>query len=342
MAHVTIPSIDIGALFGPPGNDRDSADRAIHDAARDVGFMVVTGLPAFVPLGQRARQALLRVFELGPGERKGLWRQKFEPANPNIYRGWFPVQPGNLTSKEGIDIGGDVAHGHALVVAGDPLREATPLPCESRLPGWRESCADYYRAMERVSGVLMHSLSRSLGLPEAYFDSAFQHGLSTLRLLHYPVRHAAELAVCDDPGLWVDGPSGRRYVTGAAHSDSGFLTLLAQDGVSGLQARWGGADWVDVPPADDGLVVNFGQVLEQWCAGRIRATQHRVVGNGRERHSVPFFYEARADALISPLPLDSADAFAPFAFGDYLWRRITQFVEFRGMQALRKPQVPIG
>ena len=125
------------------------------------------------------------------------------------------------------------------------------------------------------------------------------------------MRHAAELAVCDDPGLWVDGPSGRRYVTGAAHSDSGFLTLLAQDGVSGLQARWGGADWVDVPPADDGLVVNFGQVLEQWCAGRIRATQHRVVGNGRERHSVPFFYEARADALISPLPLDSVEADHP-------------------------------
>ena len=65
MAHMTIPCIDIGALFGPPNSDRDSVDSLIHDAARDVGFMVVTGLPADVPLGQRARRELLRVFELG-------------------------------------------------------------------------------------------------------------------------------------------------------------------------------------------------------------------------------------------------------------------------------------
>jgi isopenicillin N synthase-like dioxygenase len=53
--------------------------------------------------------------------------------------------------------------------------------------------------------------------------------------------------------------------------------------------------------------------------------------------SVPFFYEARADAEICPLPFDAADAFEPFLYGDYLWATTTQFVEFRGMESLRTP-----
>jgi isopenicillin N synthase-like dioxygenase len=53
--------------------------------------------------------------------------------------------------------------------------------------------------------------------------------------------------------------------------------------------------------------------------------------------SIPFFYEARADAQIRPLPMDDAASFAPFFYGDYLWATTTQFVEFQGMESLRKP-----
>jgi isopenicillin N synthase-like dioxygenase len=95
--------------------------------------------------------------------------------------------------------------------------------------------------------------------------------------------------------------------------------------------------WVDVPPDDRALAVNFGQVLERWSGGRIKATEHRVLGTGQERLSIPFFYEARADAEISPLPIDAPESFEPFLYGDYLWARIVNFVEFRGMEAVRTP-----
>jgi isopenicillin N synthase-like dioxygenase len=97
---------------------------------------------------------------------------------------------------------------------------------------------------------------------------------------------------------------------------------------------------VDVPPVEGTLAVNFGKVLERWSGGRIKATEHRVIGRGRERMSIPFFYEARADARIAPLPIDPSDAFAPFLYGDYLWKTTTQFVEFKGMESLRKPLRP--
>ena len=335
-----IPFIDISPLFGVPSRARDMTDQAIMAAAAAPGFMVVGGFPPEVPTGQAVRAELLRLFQLPEDETRKLWRQKFDPSHPNIYRGWFPLQSGFLTAKEGIDMGADVAYGASLVHADDPLREASPLPSAEALPGWRESVAVYYRAMDAVSRALMRAIARGLSLEEHFFDQAFDKGLSTLRLLRYPIRIDAEQTARTDPSVWVTHEGGRYYVNGAPHVDSGFLTLLAQDGISGLQARHRDGTWLDVPPTDDGLAVNFGKVLERWCGGRIKATEHRVIGSGCERMSIPFFYEARADAEIRPLPMDDDASFEPFLYGDYLWATTTQFVEFKGMESVRKPMRP--
>jgi isopenicillin N synthase-like dioxygenase len=332
-----VPRVDVAPLFGPAGRAREAVDRAIAAAARDIGFLTVVGLGSAAPLSHEARGALLRIFSLDAAALRRLWRRKFEPANANVYRGFFPLQPGNVTSKEGIDLGPDLVYGAAVTAPEDPLREPTPLPEEQQLPGWRAAAGHYYQAMERVSRTLMRSIARGLGLEEHHFDGAFHQGLSTLRLLRYPARSAAELASCTDPGVWVEHRGQRRHLIGAPHADSGFVTLLAQDGVPGLQARDRDGVWVDVPPEDGTLAVNFGQVLERWSGGRIRATEHRVIGSAQERCSIPFFYEARADALIHPLPCETQASFAPFLYGDYLWARITQFVEFRGIERQRQP-----
>ena len=306
------------------------------DAAARSGFMLIRHFPDNVPVGAAARARLLCLFDAPATVTRPLWRQKFAPAHTNIYRGWFALQRGFPTAKEGIDLGADVAYGMSVVDASDPLREATPLPPDEALPGWQVAVAAYYQGMERVANALMHSIARGLGLPERFFDAAFERGLSTLRLIRYPVRDDLDAAIESDTDVWVTHADQRRYLTGKPHVDSGFLTLLAQDGGEGLQARLSG-EWIDVPPDEGTLAVNFGKVLERWSGERIKATEHRVLGAGRERRSIPFFYEARADAEIAPLPLAGARQFDPFLFGDYLWATTTQFVEFRGMEGLRKP-----
>lgn len=336
----SIPIVDVTSFFDTAPPAWRTPDGALAAAAREVGFACVRGLPREAVPGPAERARLLAIFGLDVAAKRRLYRRKFAPENPNIYRGWFPLQPGNLTAKEGIDIGGDLVHGEAVTVSGDPLREPSPLPAEQQLPGWRAAVADYYRAMERVAQVLMRSLARGLDLRPDHFDDAFRCGLSTLRLIRYPPRDAAALAAVQDPSLWVEYDGTRRYLVGAPHTDSGFITLLAQDGVPGLQARLRSGEWVDVPPLEGTLVVNFGQVLERWSAGRIRATEHRVLGSGRERCSIPFFYEARADATIAPLPVDRPDLFTPFQYGDFLWKRMRSFVEFRGMEGERPEQRP--
>jgi len=332
-----VPLIDLSALFLGVSRERDRTDEMIFGAAATVGFLVGRGFPAAVPLDRASKADLLRVFQLPEREIRPLWRQKFDASHSNVYRGWFPLQRGLLTSKEGIDLGPDVAYGSSVVRTDDPLREATPLPRAEALPGWREAVARYYLGMVAVSQALMRSIARSLSLAEHYFDHAFDRGLSTLRLIRYPLRTDADQAAVADPNVWVMHEGTRHYVTGSPHVDSGFLTLLAQDDVDGLQARHRNGQWIGVPPAEGTLAVNFGQVLERWSGGRIRATEHRVIGTGRSRMSIPFFYEARAEAEIRPLPIDAADSFEPFLYGDYLWATITRFVEFKGMESLRKP-----
>ena len=333
-----IPTIDIAALFGPKSPRRDAADREVMDAAAGTGFLCVAGLPATVPHGGPARATLLRVFTLADADKRRLYRRKFDPARPNVYHGWFPLQNGAMTYKEGIDMGPDAAYPGRPADPGDPLTEATPLPTEALLPGWRWAVAAYYRGMEQTGRVLMRSIARSLGLAEEFFDPYFDGGISTLRLIRYPVRPPESFAGIGEDQVYVTHQGKRRHLIGGAHVDSGFVTLLAQDGVEGLQARASGGDWTDVPPVENGLAVNFGGLLERWTQGRIKATEHRVIGPGHERMSIPFFYEPRAGALIEKLPLAGAESFAPFLYGDHLWAAMMRFVEFRGLEAMRKPR----
>ncbi len=326
-----IPLINITPLFGPPGAGRDAVDAAIMEAAAGTGFMAITGPPAIVPATPAIRAALLRLFTLSPAQTARLARRTFVPGNPNIYRGWFPLQPGNATYKEGIDIGPDIAH--PAVASDDPLQEPTPRPSESDLPDWRAAAAEYYHGMEALGRMVMRAVARGLGLPETQFDTAFAGGISTLRLIHYPRRTPESFEGAAD--AWVMHAGERRPVTGAAHVDSGFLTLLAQDGVAGLQAQDASGAWIDVPPEEGTLAVNFGGLLERWSGGRIKATRHRVLGSDRARYSIPFFYEARPDAEIAPLP--GAAPFAAFTYGDHLWAAMCAFVEFRGLEGARVP-----
>jgi isopenicillin N synthase-like dioxygenase len=337
VSQPVIPKVDVSALFSEGDAAQSDVDSAIQSAAKSSGMMVVSGLPQWAVLDEPSRRELLRIFSLPQAVIHDLWRWSFDPGHRNVYRGWFPLQDGHTTYKEGIDLGPDVAYGPGVVDDRDPLREATPMPPEAMLPGWHARVRDYYLAMTRLSLAMMHSIARALNLPENIFDCSFDGGISTLRLIHYPVRSKASFEGSEPSELWAEHLGERRYLLGQAHVDSGFMTLLAQDGVGGLQAQVLDGSWVDVAPEEGTLAVNFGKVLERWTSGAIRATVHRVLGSGAERYAIPFFYEARVDAVIAPLPITDAEQFDPFYYGDHLWEATTKFVEQKGIAQLRKP-----
>lgn len=324
----TIPLIDAGPIFGPDSSARRDTDSAILAAAEDSGFGVLGGLPPSIPLGPAVRRDLLRLFELPDEATRPLWRQASAPENENVYRGYFPLSAGVI--KEGMDVG---PFGQVPGRPGDRLIEPTPMPGEAVLPGWVDRVREVFAGLESVGATLMRALARGLDLPETRFDAAFRGGISTLRMIRYP----AWPPLAERYGLALRPVAAGRYDIGGEHVDSGFVTLLQQDEVEGLQARAAEGDWIDVPPIERTLVVNFGKLLERWTGGRIRATTHRVLGNDVPRCSIPFFYEPRVDARIEPLEVAGAEVFEPFRYGDHLWTAMSGFPEFQNAQRFGAP-----
>jgi len=335
-AHVDLPSwlatedgvarsiriVDIAALAGPSGAARDAADRALGEAAEDMGFLVVTGGPVD-QLADPARIAgLLRLFTLPEAERLRLCNSKHNPVNDNDYRGWFALRrpAGGAVFMQGFDHGsGRPAPAGADRVV-ELLLEPNVWPQEALLPGWRALTERQYRDTEALGRLLMRAFARYLKLGEDYFEPFFGGGASTLRFLHAPPRpdltaeNAEERLRALVDGVW------HRLGTGA-HRDSGVLTLLWQQGA--LQAQDPDGDWLTAPAAERSLTVNFGDCLEFWTGGRLRATPHRVLAVEQDRYSMPFFFEPDVESLIRPIP--GAPPAPAIRYADHVFEKIKLF-----------------
>lgn len=120
------------------------------------------------------------------------------------------------------------------------------------------------------------------------FADFCQNPIESVRLLHYPPHPDVE----DDT-----------LVGTGAHTDFGAITLLLQDGNSGLQVlNQSTNEWIDVAPREDAYVVNIGDMLDVWTGGAYRSNIHRVINkSGAERYSIPFFLDGNPDCVIRSL-----------------------------------------
>ena len=279
-----IPLVDLRALAGgEAGEARVAAE--IGRACRDTGFFAVTHPPLPEGLGAAVFAEAARFFALPParkaevaigrsGHNRGYVGLAVEALDPA--RG-----PDN---KEAFNIGLDLAADDPEVLAGRPFRGPNLWP---DLPGFRDTLLAYYDAMLALGTALHRAIARDIGLPPGFFDDKFTRPLATLRLLHYP-------AAAPAPG---------RPLGAGTHTDYGNLTLLATDGVGGLEVAARDGRWIAVPPLPGALICNVGDCLARWTNGVYASTPHRVVSPaGRERYSVAFFLDADPDVMVHALP----------------------------------------
>ncbi|KAI3746372.1 hypothetical protein L6452_08803 [Arctium lappa] len=86
------------------------------------------------------------------------------------------------------------------------------------------------------------------------------------------------------------------------HSDYGFLTLLHQDEVEGLQILFKD-QWVTIRPHPQSFVVNVGDHLEIFSNGRYKSVMHRVLVNSmKSRISVASLHSLPFTTVIRPSP----------------------------------------
>ena len=286
----TIPVIDIGDyLTGRPGALQATA-RQVHDALTTVGFFVLTGHDVPLPLIE-CTFAEARRFHAMPMATK-LALKLNEHTNGYMVMGRYAVRTSDLNNNDKGDLN------EAFFVkrerpADDPLlasgrRFVGPnlWPAEEELPGFRANVLEYVDTMDRFARRFLPAIAVALDLPANWFEEAFEDSQFTVRLSHYP-------PVAAEPNQFGIAP----------HTDSNFMTFLAQTEVPGLQVRMPGGDWLDVPYIPGSFAVNSGDMLRRWSNACFKSTPHRALPPvGRERHAIPFFLGPRFDQRIECLP----------------------------------------
>jgi isopenicillin N synthase-like dioxygenase len=284
-----------------PGPEADRATRTafrteLRTAAERTGFFQLTGHG--IDPGQTAELLrLTREFFRLPAAARDAVSNLRSPHFRGYTRVGHELTGGRADRREQLDV--------ALERAADPPRPGEPgyrwlhgpnlWPAE--LPGLRPAVLGWLDALIPIAHRLLGELLLALDAPAGFFDTAFTPDPHVhLKLIRYPGR---------PDGVPADQGVG-------AHKDYGFLTLLLQDEIGGLQVLGPDRNWLDVPVLPGAFVVNLGELLELATRGRLTATSHRVLSppTGTERFSIGTFYNPRLDYRVELLPGENAPGVA--------------------------------
>ncbi len=275
---------------------------ALKHGVEEVGFFTIYNTSVSRNQMIRVLECYRTFFQL-PDDRK----RAVDMARTGSNRGWGApgseqVDPtANPDFKQVFDCGFELADG-------DPLRSQNLLVYGDNqwpdLPEFRITIQRYYAKALHLSLDLLRAISVSIGEDESNFDNAFSRPMALLRGNYYPPR--PDWAGAKDFGV-------------APHTDYGCLTLLASDGVPGLEILGSDGQWIPVDAPVGEFVVSFGEMLEMWTGGWVKATMHRVVGSSAERISVPLFFNPNHDTNVAPVGADR-----PILAGDHLKKRFDE------------------
>jgi isopenicillin N synthase-like dioxygenase len=285
MSFDSIPQVSL-AGWRAPDADRTAFAHEIRRICHEVGFFTLVDHGVEQEWIDRWF-AMLEAFFALPEDTKAIIDKTLSPH----FRGWERVGA-ELTDNR-------VDHREQLDVSTEyPPREVGPddppylrldgpnqwLP-EQVLPGFHAMVDEFLTRMGALADKLMTVFEAALELPAGTFRERFgERPLSFTKLIHYPTT-----------------PPGEAGVNG--HHDAGFLTILLQHGVGGLQALNPDGEWIDVPPTPGSFVINLGENLQALTGNYFVATMHRVI-TSRERYSSAYFHGPDLCAPLHPLPLD--------------------------------------
>ncbi len=308
-----IPVIDIAALLSEPRQVEGIAE-LVRDACLGTGFFYVSGHGISEDLIAEVL-AQNRSFHARP------LTEKLKIKLNQWHRGYQPFATSTLVSSARFAPAGQPNQLESYILrhevaAGDPGYRVKPLMGPNQWPDeptFRDVVGRYDAAVRALGQRLLPVFSVAVGEGADFFNRFFDPPSTALRLIHYP---PAPKARPDD--LFGIHP----------HTDYGFLTILAQDDVGGLEVQRVDGSWIEVPDLPGTFVLNIGDILARWTNEVFHSTPHRVVNpsSARDRYSVGMFFDPNMDAVV-----DCLDGFsgggatvkhAPIRYGDYFRLRL--------------------
>jgi isopenicillin N synthase-like dioxygenase len=326
MTIPVIPVIDIGRYTSGSEEEQQEVAREVATAAKDIGFLVITGhgVPDEVVTG--LYDVNKQYFESPVGT-----KQKAARPEPGQIRGYSGIEseglglledePAPPDLKESFDVGPlDVDRSDSYYVS-EAAGEHFAANVWPDIPGFESAYRMYYEAMESLTLTMVEIFALALDVPSSYFKKKLDRHISILRSNYYPTQ-------------MVEPKKGQ--LRGGAHSDYTALTILWQEDVpaGGLEVRTPDGDWIAVPVVAGSFVVNLGDSMMRWTNDTWISTMHRVVNPPAEiaaqhsRMSVAHFVQPNYDALIECIESCQTEErptkYPPVLNGDYLYSKFMQ------------------
>jgi isopenicillin N synthase-like dioxygenase len=281
-----IPVIDLHGLQFFNDEDRSQKMREISAACAGAGFFYIVNHGVSTNQIFDIFDAARTFFALPQGKKDEVSLKKsgfgFRGYLPSFHKGDDKTLKENL--QEAFQIHAELPADDPDVIAGLPLHGPNMFP--SAMPDLKDRMLDYGRSLDFVGRFLLSAMATGLGLPGNHFDPYFRKPMPMLRLLHYPPQSPDE--------------SGEHIGT-RGHTDTGAITILAQDDVGGLEILLKSGEWVTAPPIEGSFIVNLGELMKAWSDGIFAATPHRVINRyGLERYSVPYFVNPDYHVSFAP------------------------------------------
>ena len=189
----------------------------------------------------------------------------------------------------------------------------TRMPDElwpTELATFKQSALDSIHIADKLTLRILSMFDVILNTGTTLVD-AHKQMFNTTRILHYPA---------------YTGPLLDKQMRIGEHSDYGTITLLWQiNDVPGLEVQDLEGTWHAVPYADDGVVVNIGDLLQRWTNDYFKSTKHRVVNThiDQERFSMPHFVDPQPGTIVKNLT-KQPDKYEPIESKEYLMWRLAQ------------------
>ncbi|CAN4076250.1 unnamed protein product [Withania somnifera] len=145
----------------------------------------------------------------------------------------------------------------------------------------------YSEPVMELDAILTRMILESLGI-ERYIDEFFDSSFYRLRFARYKQLEAkAEVGKINNQlGL-------------VGHTDGGWLTIISQNSVNGLQFQKKDGEWMDANISPNSYAVLAGDAFMAWTNGRLHSPVHRVIMAGNcDRLSIQLFSVPKADYII--------------------------------------------
>ncbi len=300
-----IPELNLTALRDPGRRAWRELAEQLFEVYSTTGFAYVTGHGV-------AQAHSIAIFQMSRAFHALPLDKKMEIVRDENHRGYIPMEAStDRVSELGAATKPNRSESFMAMRHDLPPHEGEYLSGPNQWPdlfGFRRCVQMYAAAMGELGAGLTGLFEQALGAEQGALTQHFDPATTWLRMLHYP---------SSEP----DAPEDE--FGSAPHTDFGFITLLAQDAVGGLQVQSADGDWLDVPYKPGAFVLNTGEMARRWSNGRLLATPHRVINRtGRERYSVPFFYDPHMNTQIAPLACCGEPQFEPLLFADYVRAQI--------------------